>query len=731
MAVRAKGNPKSSLKNNPQNGAQNGSTAPQGIPANAYTPLKPGETYVPFVPAGKTIPEVTRRSVIIGVLMAVLFSFSACYLGLVAGQVFEAAIPIAILAVGMAGMYARKSSILENVIIQSIGAASGLVVAGAIFTLPALYILGLKVSLLHTFIASCLGGFLGILFLVPLRRYFVAEEHGKLPFPEATATTEILATGERGGKSAKVLALSMGLGGLYDFLVEALQAWPKTLRSDVLLGKAGSALGEKLRWVFKLDGTAALFGLGYIIGLRYSAVIAAGSVFSFLVLVPLIYHFGQTLPSIVIPGAMPIGQMTELQIFSAYAQKIGIGAIAMAGVLGIIKMARIIVSSFSVGIREIFRGTTSAPRSALRTDTDISMKYNLMFILLTLAAVFGAFWLFASPAGGTGFVLKIAGIGLAIVAALAFLFTPVAVRATAIVGVNPVSGMTLITLILSSIALVSVGLTGPVGMTVVLVMGCVVCTALSMSGGFITDLKIGYWLGATPRNQQRWKFLGVVVSALSVSFALLLIQKAYGFTIGGGILNGGVSNPAISAPQGNLMATIIQSLMIQSEIPYVLYALGALCALVIEMLGVSPLAFALGMYLPIQINMPLLAGGIISWMVLKSSELRVASYEKNVKDERESPKERGILIASGFIAGGALMGVVGAVLNLNEIGKPIRFLSIGAKYVSSVVPETGKTIWDIGSYAPYFQGFSGQLISLIGFASLAAFCYFYAKGRRK
>jgi putative OPT family oligopeptide transporter len=298
--------------------------------------------------------------------------------------------------------------------------------------------------------------------------------------------------------------------------------------------------------------------------------------------------------------------------------------------------------------------------------------------------------------------------------------------------VNPVSGMTLITLILSSIALVSIGLTGAVGMTVVLVMGCVVCTALSMSGGFVTDLKIGYWLGATPRNQQRWKFLGVVVSALSVSFALLLIQKAYGFTIGGkGILDGGVSNPAISAPQGNLMATIIQSLMIKSQIPYVLYALGGLCALVIEMLGVSPLAFALGMYLPIQINMPLLVGGIISWMVMKSSELRVQGSEKKIKDDGESPKERGILIASGFIAGGALMGVVGAVLNLNEIGKPVRFLSIGARYVSSVVPETGKTIWDIGSYAPYFQGFSGQLISLVGFASLCAFCYFYAKGTAK
>jgi putative OPT family oligopeptide transporter len=708
-----------------------GRAAAGGIPANAYTPLKPGEKYVPFVPAGRTLPEVTRRSVGIGVAMAVLFSFSACYLGLVAGQVFEAAIPIAILAVGIAGLFARKSSILENVIIQSIGAASGLVVAGAIFTLPALYILGLKVNLLHTFIASCLGGFLGILFLVPLRRYFVAEEHGKLPFPEATATTEILATGERGGSSAKILALSMGIGGLYDFLVEALQAWPKTLRTDVLFGRIGAALSEKARWIFKLDGTAALFGLGYIIGLRYSAVIAAGSVFSFLVLVPLIFHFGRFLPSVVLPGAVPVGQMTELQVFSAYAQKIGIGAIAMAGVLGILKMAKIIVSSFSVGIREILRGTTAAPRSAVRTDTDMSMKVNLVFILLTLAAVFGAFALFASGAGTAAFGFKIAAIGLAIVAALTFLFTPVAVRATAIVGVNPVSGMTLITLILSSLALVSIGLTGPVGMTVVLVMGCVVCTALSMSGGFITDLKIGYWLGATPRNQQRWKFLGVVVSALSVSLALLLIQKAYGFTVGGrGILDGGVPNPAISAPQGNLMATIIQSLMIQSRVPYLLYGLGALCALTIEMLGVSPLAFALGMYLPIQINMPLLVGGLVSWAVIKSSKFKVQG-SKVQKDDGQSPKERGILIASGFIAGGALMGVIGAVLNLNEIGKPIRFLSVGARYAATTVPESGRTLWEIASFSPYYEGLAGQLISLAGFSALCAFCYLYARGRKR
>lgn len=701
----------------------------KGLPENAYRPLKEGEDYIPYVPAGQTLHEVTWRSVGLGVLMAVVFSFSACYLGLVAGQVFEAAIPIAILAVGMAGLFARRSTLLENVIIQSIGAASGVVVAGAIFTLPALYILGLKVSLLHTFIACTLGGFLGILFLIPLRRYFCVEEHGKLPFPEATATTEILTTGERGGKSARVLVLSMLVGGIYDFFVEAMQVWPKQLRSDVLLGRAGAFLSEKARWVLKIDGTAALFGLGYIIGLKYVSIIAAGSILSFLVFLPLVFHFGQHIPSIIPPGGVPIAEMSELQIFSNYVQKIGIGAIAMAGLIGIIKMGKIIVTSFAIGMREIFHGSQAANGGGIpRTEQEMKTKNVILLIIGTILLIFFAFWLFASPAGPLAFVLKVALVGLLIVVFLAFIFTPVAARAIAIVGVNPVSGMTLITLIITSLVLVGMGLGGEnyaVGMTIALIMGCVVCTSLSTSGAFITDLKIGYWLGATPRNQQRWKFLGVIVSAISVSLAILLIHKAYGFTLGGSILEGGVPNPAIAAPQGNLMATIIKSLMIESEIPYLLYALGALCAILLEMAGVPPLAFALGMYLPIEINMPLLAGGLVSWSVIRLSKRVKAA-------EGDSPRERGTLIASGFIAGGALMGVMGAVLNLNEIGKPVRFISVGARYVKDVLGDTGKVIWSIpetGGFLPYFKSVSGQLISLAAFIGLIGFCYFYAKGR--
>ena len=697
----------------------------KGLPSNAYTPLKEGEIYDPYVPTKKIIPEVSTRSVFIGVIMAVLFSFAACYLGLVAGQVFEAAIPIAILAVGLAGMFARKSTISENVIIQSIGSASGVVVAGAIFTLPALYILGLEVNLMHSFIACTLGGFLGILFLIPLRRYFCAQEHGKLPFPEAVATTEILISGEKAGKGAIMLVVSAVLGGIYEFFVDAMHMWPMQLRTDVILGNLGHTLAEKTRLIVKLNASAAIFGLGYIVGIKYASIIAAGSVLSFLVFLPLVFYFGQHVPGILPPGSIPISEMTELQVFAEYVQKIGIGAIAMAGILGIIKMGKIIVTSFSVGIREIIRGTKAETETGPRTDTDIDIKYVIILLGVVLILIFAAFWGFATEAGSTGFVLKVAFVGLIMIAGLGFLFTPVAARAIAIIGVNPVSGMTLITLIIASLALLALGLSGPIGMTVALIMGCVVCTTLSTSGAFISDLKIGYWLGNTPRNQERWKFLGIVVSAIAVSLALLLIHKSYGFTIGGDILHGGVSNPAIPAPQGNLMAAIIKSLMIETQIPFLLYGLGALCAVLLEMAGVPPLAFALGMYLPIQINMPLFIGGVVSWLVGKKSK----KMEEAKTVGESTPKERGILIASGFIAGAALMGIVGALLNLPAIGKPIRFISVGIKYVSETVAETGAVIWSTGEHLHYYDTIGGQFISLAGFIGLCLFVYFYAKGK--
>lgn len=691
------------------------------LPENAYRPLKSGEEYIPFIPAEQKIKEITRRSVFWGIIMAIIFSFGAAYLGLKIGQVFEAAIPIAILSIGIAGLYKRRSTILENVIIQSIGSASGVVVAGGIFVLPAFYILQLQdqINLFHTFIAAFVGGCVGILFIIPLRRYFVAEQHGLLPFPEGTATTEILAFGEEGGTQAKTLIASIFVGGLYDFFADVLHAWNfhlttayRVVQSGVstwksqILGPAGTYLGEKFRLVWKLDALTAIFGLGYIVGLKYSAIITAGSVLSFLVLVPSIYFVGQHIGlGIISPGSIPIAEMDELAIFSTYVQKIGIGAIFMAGILGIVKSSKIIVNSFRIGFKQMFGGQHDL--GVKRTDTDISMKWIL--ILLAVAIIIMAIF-FSSITGP-----KIGFIGLLIVVVLAFLFTTVAAYAIAIVGTNPVSGMTLITLIITAAILSSVLPAGQEvkGMVVALLMGCVVCTALSMSGAFISDLKIGYWLGATPRNQQQWKFLGTFVSAICVGLAIVIIHNAYGFTLPGSTFENPISNPNVAAPQGNLMATIIKSLMSDpAGQPWILYGLGIIIAILLEMCSVPPLAFALGMYLPIQLNMPLLAGGLVSWLVIRSS--------KNPKVS-SARREKGTLIASGFIAGGALMGMLGAVLNLDIIGTPARYLSIGVKYA---VNEAGK--WVPTTTLGYYENF-GQWIGLITFIGICFWLYYSAK----
>ncbi len=671
-----------------------------GLPDNAYTPLKKGEKYQPIIPANSTTAEITYRSVITGLIMAVLFSFAAAYLGMKVGQVFEAAIPIAILAVGMSVLYKkRKNTLLENVIIQSIGAASGTVVAGGIFVIPALYILNLNPSLINTFVVTSLGGMLGILFLIPLRKYFCMDEHGNLPFPEATATTEILVTGETGGTEAKVLVTSMLIGGLYDFIVEVIHLWDKHLSSAKLLLGLGQKLADKAKMVFKLDALAALLGLGYIIGIKYSAIIVGGSVLSYLVMVPAFYFLGQHVPDIIYPGKQLIASMDEITIFGTYVRPIGIGAIACAGIIGILKNGRIILSSFSVGFREILKGKSQiAMEKPERTQMDLSMKTIVVGSLLIAVSVFIFLLTLTS--------LKISVVSLIIILILCFLFTMVAARAIAIVGVNPVSGMTLVTLILSSIILVNMGLSGPKGMVLALLVGAVVCSSLSVSGGFITDLKIGYWLGATPRNQERFKFLGVLVSAASVSFAILLINEAFGF-----VLPNGVTNPDVPAPQGNLMAAIISSLMAKEPVPWLLYGLGAIIAFMLEMVGVAPLAFALGMYLPIQLNVPLLIGGSLAWLVGRSSK------KESVTKLR---KDRGTLIASGFIAGGALMGVLGAVFHLDQIGTPVRFISVGVKYVQAA------NRWVTGAPAQWFIDY-GQWISLIAFIGLCSYVYFDAK----
>ena len=606
-----------------------------GLPENAFRELKPGEVYNPLMAPSKSYPEVNIWSVAWGIAMAILFSAAAAYLGLRVGQVFEAAIPIAIIAVGVGNLTGRSGMLGQNVIIQSIGSSSGVIVAGAIFTLPALYILGLEAHFYQIFLSSLFGGLLGILLLIPFRKYFVKDMHGKYPFPEATATTEVLVSGEKKGDQAKLLACSGLIGGLYDFAVGTFGWWTENVSTR--LAEWGTLLADKAKLVFKVNTGAAVLGLGYIVGLRYAAYICAGSFTVWFVLIPFISHFadGQTIA--VGEGVTALlRDMSPEEIFRNYARHIGIGGIAMAGVVGIIRSSKIIRQALSLAVTEL-RGRQTPGQETGRTQRDLPMKLILALLIATLLTTF-VFFRFGVLDNWFHSVIAIL-----IVFVISFLFTTVAANAIAIVGTNPVSGMTLMTLILSSLVLVSAGLTGTGGMTAAMIIGGVVCTALSMAGAFITDLKIGYWLGTTPAKQEGWKFLGTAVSAATVAGVLMILNQTYGF----------VGEGALVAPQANAMAAVIKPLMEGGATPWMLYLAGAALALILTMIGVPALAFALGMFIPLELNTPLLIGGLVSWWVGSRS-----------RDERtnRARRERGTLIASGFIAGGALMGVVSALL---------------------------------------------------------------------
>lgn len=621
------------------------------LPENAYRPLKPGETYEPIVPACSGIAEFTPRAVALGIGMAVLFSAAAAFLGLKVGQVFEAAIPISILAVGLGYAFPRRSTILENVVVQSVGAASGLVVAGSIFVLPALFILGLDVNLAKLFLVALFGGVLGLLFLVPLRRYFVKEMHGEFPFPEATATTEVLVAGEAGGRQASVLVGAALVGGIFDFLVIHLEAFAEvfTTRSLPVLRE----VAEKARLVFKLDVLASVVGLGYIIGLRYSAIICAGSFLSWFLLVPVVSHFGQGLTTTVPPaaGGALISSMGAEAVFRTYVRHIGIGGIAAAGIMGILRSWRIIAKAFSLGFRDLLgerKGAASRAVAQERTDRDLPMGM-ILSALFGLAVVLWVFFRFgAIPPGPSATRQSL--IALAVVLVISFLFTSVAARAIAVVGTNPISGMTLMTLILTSLFLVRAGLSGREGMLAALLIGGVVCTSLAVAGGLITDLKIGYWIGSTPAVQQRAKLIGTLVAALTVGSVILLLNQAYGFVPG----PAHPESEVLVAPQANAMAAVIRTLMSNEPVPWLLYGVGALIAVTMQMIGVPALAFALGMYIPQELNTPLVVGGLVAHLVAKSAG----------KDEAlaAARNQRGTLVASGFIAGGAVMGVLAALL---------------------------------------------------------------------
>ncbi len=645
---------------------------------SAFRELKPGEEYQPVMPPNQSYPEVNAWSVTWGILMAVLFSAAAAYLGLKVGQVFEAAIPIAIIAIGVSSAAKRKNALGENVIIQSIGACSGAIVAGGIFVMPAIYMLDLHADFLKIFIAAALGGVLGILFLIPFRKYFVKDMHGKYPFPEATATTQVLVSGEKGGSQAKPLLLAGVVGGLYDFVVATFGWWNEQVTSRVV--GFGETIAEKAKLVVKLNTGAAVLGLGYIIGLRYAFVICMGSICVWWVIVPLMaLIFPDTVlnqwdPSI----TATVSEMSPEEIFTSYARSIGIGGIAMAGIIGIVKSWGIIKSAVGLAAREM-KGKGASEQEVQRTQRDISFKIIAIGSILTLVITFIFFYF-----GVMNFNLLHAVVAILLVAVIAFLFTTVAANAIAIVGSNPVSGMTLMTLILASVVMVAVGLRGQAGMLAALLMGGVVCTALSMAGSFITDLKIGYWLGTTPKKQETWKFLGTIVSAATVAGVMILLDKTYGF-----------KGDALAAPQAHAMAAVIAPLMSGQGAPWLLYGIGAVMALILDRCKVPALAFALGMFIPIQLNLPLLVGGAVNWFVTtrsKDAELNKARGEK------------GTLIASGFIAGGALMGVVSALLKFG-----------GVEF----------------DYSEWWQNHLSELLSLVAYIALIVYFIYATKVSKK
>ncbi len=632
------------------------------LPDNAFRPLNEGEEYEPLMKPTVQYREVTPWSIVWGLLMAVIFSAATAYLGLKVGQVFEAAIPITIIAVGVSGATHRKDPLGENIIIQSIGACSGMIVAGAIFTLPALYILQhkypeLTVNFLQVFLSSLLGGILGILFLIPFRKYFVKDMHGKYPFPEATASTQVLISGERSGSQAKPLLVAGIVGGLFDFAVAAFGAWNENFTSRCC--ELGTTIADKAKLVFSINTSAALLGMGYIVGLKYAAIICAGSIAVWWIIVPAI---SLIFPDMTIVEATPdaaaitAANASPEQLFG-YAKSIGIGGIAMAGIIGVIKSWGVIKSAFTL-VGKIFKGNSEA-EDAPRTQRDLSMKIIAIGSLLTII-VTALFFYFDVMGGNLLFTI----VGILIVAIIAFLFTTVAANAIAIVGSNPVSGMTLMTLILSSIIMVVVGLKGTGGMVAALIMGGVVCTALSSAGAFITDLKIGYWLGATPKKQETFKFLGILVSAATVGGVIMILNKAYGFTPD--------NSDVMAAPQARAMAAVIEPLMSGQGAPWLLYGIGAVISIVLTMCGVSALAFALGMFIPLQLNLPLIVGGLVNWYVNSRSSDVSLNQRRN---------EKGTLLASGFIAGGALMGVVSAGMQFGGLN------FANAAYLSSPISQ--------------------------------------------
>ena len=632
-----------------------------GLPENARRELKPGENYTPIISVEGGVVEVTLRSIVFGLCMSVLFSGAAAYIALKLGQGIETAIPIAILAIGFSALSLRKSTLIENVNILSIGATSGIIVGGSVFTMPAIYILGIEKlsSFFQIFVVPLFGAILGVLFLIPFRRYFVADMHGKLPFPEATATAEVLVTGERGGRQAKVLAYAMAIGAVFDFMGPSMHAWAENF-TTAAIGSL-SALTTKVKAVFSLNTSAAICGLGYLIGVRYAAIILAGSMMSWFVLVPLLAYLGNSIPGPITEGLEPLSHMSAEDIFYNYARYVGIGGIFAAGLISILKMSSVIIKAFRQAFGEIFRRRKRTREPSALTRIDRDMKMTTVFgMILGLAAVLWLYFRFVVLAGQTN-PTTLSLVAIAVTLVIAFLFAAVSAWAIAMISVTPISGMTLMTLIVTAVLFSQLGLSGHTGMLATLLVGGVVCTALSMTGTLVTEFKIGYWLGATPRTIQWSNILAAAVSSVTVTAVIILLAKVYGFAPS-------TAHPTpMPAPQPNAMAAVLSSLMGGGKAPWFLYGLGVVFAAVVEMIGVSGLAFALGMYLPIELNSPILAGALVAWLVKRSSRDEAVSKSRH---------DRGLLLASGLIAGGAIIGVVAALLKFVE-----------DKYQTTIIPD--------------------------------------------
>ena len=695
------------------------------LPENAYRKLNPGEVYQPIVPAADLRAEVTPWSIGLGILLVITFAAACIYMALRAGNAIEASIPIAILAIFFGKMRQVKSTILENVMVQSVGQASGVVAAGAAFVVPALYINQLSASWWQIFLACTVGGFLGTVLIIPLRKFFVKDQHGDLPFPEATAINEILVTGESATATAgKILLISFGVGACFDFMIEGLHLWNADLSTSVLLGSLGESM-RGIRLEITLSGIAALFGLGYIIGLRYAAIIAGGSVLACLVMVPFVYLIGQHAGEFSFAGiSHDIAKMSSGAIFKFFVKPIGIGAIAVSGLIGILRMGKIVAGSVSLGFKS-FTQKTDPNADVERTQRDLNPR-SVVLIQLGAAAAMGILFFIVSlvtPEAGTGASygvgdsLKFALVGMIVGFLLSFLFTPVAAQAIAIVGTNPVSGMTLITIALAIGTMILVGLKGTAGMIIALIIGTAVCTALSTSGALISDFKIGYWIGSTPRNQQKWKFLGIVIASLVVAFVVPLMDQSYHFLVTDPATGMLVSNEKVlPAPQANMLAAVSRGLMQDpANQPWLLYGLGGLVAIMLFMVGLPMLAFALGMYLPLAINMAVLLGAFVAWIVSKTG---------GSEEVRKARAEQGTLIASGLMAGAAILGIVTAVLRLPAVGAPIRFISVGINY--ELVQAQG---FDVLKETPaeWYDGFGGQISGLIMMLVLATVCFLLAR----